>query len=870
MLSRRIIRLIPILLFTSIILVTLINVFISHSSEELSEEMESPSFPQLAFEQEFDKIKNPITGEVPGDAIYKAYQSLNYQGKISKSYIQAKNLYVKGWKPFNDYLSNLCITKMTYDPRNTKVYYFCTGEGWFNADAGRGAGVWKSTDGGDSWIQLPSTSTNAFHYCQDITVHPFTSHVYVSTRNGGLQRSVDGGNSWQQVLGSSSGSKSNRAADIELTKEGGVFVSMGIFEKDGIYYSETGDSGSFESRMVGFPTAVYRIELATAPSNDDVVYAVPTSSISADKHLIVGFYRSDDKGLTWEETENPGGERKLAKNQGWYDLIIEVDPNNEDIVVAGGLYIWRTQDGGDSWKKLTSGKRSNDDYVHVDQHEIVFHNSDTVYFGNDGGIWRSDNFTSDEPTIYNLNNTFNVTQFYAASIHPEAGNLKIIGGTQDNGSLMILDEGISDFKAISGADGSFCAINPNNGDIMYTTTQYRRMYRYTDGGTGIPDTITNGFITDDNVQFINPIEIDPVDPEIIYQASKRGLWRLKNASTASKEDWKKASYNWGDLTAIGVSQNVAHHVFLGRKSGGKIYRLDNAHISDENVRPVWINPDNDLPDAYCSNIFVNPKDANHLIVIFSNYGINNIWECKGALTDSASWQHHDGDLPDLPVRWALLHPEIEGACYIATELGVFYTLKLNGNSTVWEPMYSGIPLTRVDMLKMRPSDNTVVAATHGRGLYTGVLKDESMSVIWTERGPQNVGGRTRTIMIDPNVKSNKKIWAGSVSGGLFKINNIDSIYFYIPDDKEIFDLNVLSNPIGENGSWLHIELGSQELITIKLYDMHGRAVETIIENKSFIGAHDLKWMPSINHRPGIYFLSMQSGANSNMNKVMLY
>ncbi|MBT3932741.1 MAG: hypothetical protein HOF35_00660, partial [Bacteroidetes bacterium] len=168
MLSRRIIRLIPILLFTSIILVTLINVFISHSSEELSEEMESPSFPQLAFEQEFDKIKNPITGEVPGDAIYKAYQSLNYQGKISKSYIQAKNLYVKGWKPFNDYLSNLCITKMTYDPRNTKVFYFCTGEGWFNADAGRGAGVWKSTDGGDSWIQLPSTTTNAFHYCQDI------------------------------------------------------------------------------------------------------------------------------------------------------------------------------------------------------------------------------------------------------------------------------------------------------------------------------------------------------------------------------------------------------------------------------------------------------------------------------------------------------------------------------------------------------------------------------------------------------------------------------------------------------------------------------------------------------------------------------
>jgi photosystem II stability/assembly factor-like uncharacterized protein len=855
------------LLIFPILLLTIIGHL---NSGKTSEKQSFQSFPQTAFDQEIEKIRNPYTGQVPGNAVYLAYTYLQKTNKIRNKTTEFKKLYVKGWKAYDDFMANLCISKMTYDPNNTNVYYFCTGEGWFNADAGRGAGVWKSVNKGQSWFQLSSTNTSDFHYCQDIVVDPDNSYIYVSTRNAGLQRSKDGGLSWQQVLGANAGSRSNRAADIEIAADGDIFVSMGIFEKDGIYYSESGDSGSFEFRMNGFPSQVYRIELATAPTDANVVYAVPTSSISADKHLINGFYRSDDKGLNWIETENPGGERKLAKNQGWYDLIIEVDPNNANTVVAGGLHIWRSKDGGESWQQLTSGNRNNENYVHVDQHEIVFLNSDTVYFGNDGGIWRSDNFQDDIPTIYNLNNTYNVTQFYATAIHPDAGNNKIIGGTQDNGSLMVLEDGISDFKTISGSDGSFCAINPKDGDILYTTTQYRRMYRYTDGGTGIPDTITNDYLENDHVQFINPIEIDPVDPEIMYMASKRGLWRLKNASTASKADWEKASYNWGDLTALGVSKNVAHHVFLGRKTGGKIYRLDNAHMSDENTRPAWLNEDFELPDAYCSNIYVDPKDANHLIVIFSNYGIKNIWECQYALTDSAKWKNHDGDLPDIPVRWALLHPNKSGACYIATELGVFYTEKLDGNSTIWMPMTQNMPLTRVDMLRMRSSDLSVVAATHGRGLFTGKIPSNSMDFSWTERGPQNVGGRTRTIMIDPNNSYHKKIWAGSVSGGLFSIADVDSIDFYIPDDKNIFSIQVNGNPTNGRGAIIEIELGQLEQIDIALYNLQGQLMEYVIEDKSYVGNHQLAWQADQDYKSGIYILRMATAQKQATSKMFFH
>jgi photosystem II stability/assembly factor-like uncharacterized protein len=823
--------------------------------------------PVGRFEHEQLKTADPETGMIPLGGTWKAFKELEKQGKFKRNSFLPKKVYPNSWQPINDYFANLAVTKMAYDPNNTRVFYFVTGEGWRNADATRGAGVWKSEDGGKSWNQLVSTDNDTFYYCQDIKIHPQTSDVYVATFSG-LMRSEDGGLSWQKVLGAGIGSSSNRCADIEITEDGGMFATFGIQTTDGIYYSDNGDEGSWVKRMNGLPKSGFdRIELATAPSDADVAYCIPNGTYSAGRK-IRGIFKTANKGLSWFEVNNPGGEYDLARQQGWYNLILAVHPQNENWVIAGGLHLYQSRNGGVDWEQLSQGDRKKNKYVHVDQHEIVFADDKTVYFGNDGGIWRTDDISALKPEIYPVNTNYITTQYYSTDIHPVAGNPRIIGGTQDNGSNMAIASGLDNHDRLSGSDGSFCAINHENGDIMYTTTQYANVYRFIDGGKTGYDKITNPALNNNNTMFINPIEMDPNNPEIIYQASSVGLWRLENASTADKEEWEQACRQWGTISAIGIAKDKPNLVFIGRSNGYAVYKIDNALESNASTIPKVMQFQVSLPSGFLSNIYVNPKDANHALITLSNYGINNVWESTDMLSDNPTIHPCDGDLPDMPVHWSFIHPENDKVVYIGTELGVFYTENIDSNNTVWLPASNGLPNLRVHMLRYREADRTLVAATHGRGLYTTKLPEKGFELVWEERGPRNVGGRTRAIMPDPNDPEKKKLWAGSVSGGLWLINNIDSVdYSYIQENN--LSLESLLNPIGQKGSLLKYSIPESGRTTLSIYNINGQLIETILDKDLDAGEYTLNWMPEKISRPGIYILNLQNGGEQKAIKVMI-
>jgi photosystem II stability/assembly factor-like uncharacterized protein len=791
----------------------------------------SPDFMEF----ETLKTKNPITGAVKAGDLVKAYfNHLEKFGKTGNIKLNKNETFPHSWRPVDDYMATLSITRMVYDPKDTKTFYFCTGEGWFNADAARGMGVWKSSDAGVTWSVLPATLNDTFYYCQDMLVHPITGDLYVSTRDGGLQRSQDKGATWKKVLGLGKGAIYNTAADLEITADNEIFVSIGIFNTDGIYFSASGDAGTWEKRMTGLPSAVHRIEMATAPSDANIAYCIPTSS-GADRK-ITGVYRTADKGKNWVEVTSPGDNKELAKVQGWYDLIIKVDPTNSDVVAVGGLNIFRSQDAGQNWLQLAEGDtrvKTNLQYAHVDQHEIHFKNSDTVFFGNDGGIYQCNNFRDAVPVLFDVNKNYNVTQYYSAAMAPEANDQRVLGGTQDNGTYMSTHQGISDFEKLSWADGGFCAVSHKKGNVIFTTTQERRIYRFR--GERI-DTITNPKVKDANTLFINPLEMDATDPEIIYQASNQGLWRLKNASFADSNGWELASRPFGQISAIASSKNNLNTVIIGRTNGGKVFKIENAHITDNGYFPINMDINNELPtDVYTSCVEVSQKDANHMIVVFSNYGINSIYETRNALSDTVEWTSVEGDLEDMPIRWALIHPDNENVCYIATELGVLYTEKLEGANTKWKPAGNNLPNLRIDMLRYRASDKTFLIATHGRGIFTAKNIAGSYEFNYTERGPRNVGGRTRTIMVDPNDPSGKKVWAGSVSGGLWVTNNIDSAaYSYLPA-AEKFSARIFPNPSVNGISRLEIELPRNQEVKVNLYDTKGALVLKLYDGeiKSF-------------------------------------
>jgi photosystem II stability/assembly factor-like uncharacterized protein len=824
---------------------------VSCESKKSNDSSTSPDY----INQTWEMTRDPLTNKPEGQRLWSYL--LSQRNTMGRSSLDKARIYNSSWSPVDDFFANLAIQRIVFDPSDTKVFYFCTGEGWNNADASRGAGVWKSTDGGDTWLQLPSTLNDSFYYCHDMLVHPVTRDVYVCTRYNGLLRSQDGGDSWTQVLGAANGSIQNSTTDIDITVDNELVVCIGNFNTDGIYFSENGNAGEWEKRITGMPTEIRRIVISTAPSNADFMYAIPLSSITADSNRIHGVYKSTDKGLNWTKTELPGGDRDLSRVQGWFDLIVKVDPNDENVVLVGGLNVFRTRDGGENWQQLFEGRRRRKttlQYVHVDQHEILFKDSDTVLFGNDGGIYRSNNMQADTPLLYIMNDNYNVTQFYSCAAEGQKGATRIIGGTQDNGSIGSTSGGISSFEQLSWADGSYCNINQSDPDVYFTTTQYQRIYRFRNG---LIDTISNPALNSRNTRFINPIEMDPNNSELLYQLSSIGLWRMDNASFDSKDDWTMASRSFGAFTSIGISTSPANVAFIGRISGGRVYRIENCNQTDQDYFPINCDPKNQLPvGGYANCVVVDPKDANHVLVIYSNYGVESIWESSNALSESPDWESQEGNLPDIPIYWGVLNPDNSKVCYLGTQAGVMMTTQLDSANTNWTLVTDGLANLKVNMLRLRKSDKTLIAATHGRGIFSGKIKDD-YTVEWEERGPMNVGGRTRTLMFDPNDATGKRLWAGSVSGGLWSVGNYDSVATYYEEVIADFKVRVGPNPLFRKNLGIFILTNQSRNVLVELFDVNGKLVEKEEYNVEY-GEHKLEF--DMNRaRSGIYFLRVKSG-----------
>ncbi len=820
-------------------------------------------FPKEALEQQYLMTVDPNTGNIPLMGTWKALK-LYAPSTITSPVYKTNAQFPNGWKPINEFFANLAITKIVYDPNNTNHFYFCTGEGWYGGGMVQGAGVWKSTDAGQSWEQLVSTDTSIFNYCQDMLVHPANNYIYVATRAAGIQRSTDGGATWETVLSNGIGSSSTRAADIEITNDGNILVSMGIFDNDGIYLSTTGDLGSWTKLENGIPaTGKGRIEIATSPSNKNVAYAF-IATLSGDS--LLGTYKTVDKGSTWTEINTPGTKTTFARKQSWYDLIAKVDPNDENVVAAGAFNLYKTKDGGNNWQQLTRNIPDTVDVqaVHVDHHEIIFKSSDTLYLGNDGGIFRCDNFTDSIPYFYDRNKTYNVTQFYAVAFPSDAENHILIGGTQDNNTLGTQENEIGKYSSLQFGDGAFCAVNPINSDIMYISRQLAEMFRLTKGfDPAGKDSMYNSYLTPNNVLFVNPMELDPNNPELLYMASNQGLWRLADASNVDSPiiAWEQASRTVGTISAIGIATNTPNTIFLGTTGGG-IFRLEDAHESDNGSSPKNIRNGN-MPSGYVSNLHVDPENSDHVIAIYSNYGIASVWETYEAFSeDNPEWVNHEGDLPNIPIYWAFNHPINKEVCYVATELGVFYTEKLDGENTKWQIMNNGMANVKTVMLKYRPSDNMLVVATYGRGLFETIVDPAGINnnLTWTERGPNNIGGRTRSILIDPNDPTGKTIWSSSVSGGLWKTSNIDSVDFEIEEFITFNNpLTIFPNPASKfNTPNILYEVPKDgQQVVLQVINLYGAIVQLLDSGTKDKGQYSTTWHVSEQLQDGFYFIVLR-------------
>jgi photosystem II stability/assembly factor-like uncharacterized protein len=610
---------------------------------------------------------------------------------------------------------------MVMSPGDPNVIYAGTGEGVFLVnhikDLTRGAGVFKTTDGGTTWTQLPSTATADWYHVGRLAIHPTNNQLLLAATGSGIWRSVDGGNTWTNQ-------DPTPMLDIDFNPgDGSKCIASGSFGS-GVRYST--DGGLTWNPATGIPLPG-RIEIAYARSNPAIVYAGVDNRGGE-------VYVSTDGGQTFtlrntgQDFFTSGG----GSGQGWYDNALWVDPTNSNTVIVGGIDLWRSTNGGVTFTKISRWE-SAPNSAHADQHVIVessqFNGATnrTVFFGNDGGLYRAID-------VYNvsqfdgwteLNNNLGITQFYSGAGNPVTG--RIIGGTQDNGTLRYTGN-TETWNTPFGGDGGWSAADPIDQNYLYGEYIYLNVHRSSNGGVSseyisgqfwngsewawkdvpyqIPDAVNR------NALFIAPFVIDPNNSDRIL-AGGASLWRTNDAKTlntnAAGPSWQSiGNPSFSLISAIAIAKGNSDLVWIGYQNGD-VYFTTNGTAPF----PAWTRVDLNfpiLPKRYCTRITIDPANPSRVYVTFGGFSPDNVWRTDN---NGDSWTNITANLPSAPVRSLAIWGRNPNNLYVGTEVGVFASA--NGGQS-WSASNDGPTNCSVDELFWM--NDTLVAATHGRGMFS--------------------------------------------------------------------------------------------------------------------------------------------------------
>ena len=619
------------------------------------------------------------------------------------------------WQPVNDLMSNLAISSIAYDPSNTQVFYMGTGLGFNAGDSPRGEGIWKSTDGGVNWDQLGSTGNENFHYVLKIAVTNLGT--VLATTSEGIFRSTNNGTSWIRLI-------EGHFSDIEISSDNSIYVSKGIFS-NGSMFKSMDDGVSWNDITPSDSKGGQRIEIASAPSDPDVVYAIASTQPSTTND-VAWFRKSEDAGETWTDIEIPLlldfnctlSSAHFTRQQAWLDLILAVSPDNPDIIIAGGIDLHKSINGGSDWTPISywlDGFCPEYDNVHADQHEIKFRpgHSDEAIFGNDGGVFYSPDVgdfgdPSFEPRVKGLV----TTQFYSVAMREEFNSNFYLGGTQDNGTILFNTPGMNNGTQFSGGDGINTFIDKDNPDVIISSTAYNQIWLSQDGGLNL-----NFIINDpDRGMFVNAAEYDQ-NAKILYTAGNNNeLVRVSDITTTlSSPAFVSVKLGGRQISSIKASPYTKHRLFVGVEAflnESHIFMIDSAHLAVPIVKDISGTFGGAI-GSFVSSIDIGETD-DQIMLTFSNYGVHSVFETSNG---GVNWINKEGNLPDIPVRWSIYNPNNRKQVLLATELGVWSTNNF-GTTPNWAPTNNGLANVRTTMIRYRAVDQQIAVASYGRGIFT--------------------------------------------------------------------------------------------------------------------------------------------------------
>ncbi len=638
---------------------------------------------------------------------------------------------------FDDYVQSIgVVTLDPKDPDNT--IWVGTGETWTRNSVSIGNGLYKSTDGGSTWKEIPGFEDS--ERIASIVINPTnTNEIYVGVLGAlwsdsevrGVYKSTDGGKSWNKILYIN---PSTGAGDVIMDQNNPsiLYVSMWEFRRSGWGFNSGGvNSGIYKSVDAGktwnkihkgFPSgSLGRIGLALAPSDSTILYAV----LETEDKTKNGLWKSINAGASWEHLNNDFG----LVVRPFYFSRITVDPRNPDVVVKGGLSGSISRDGGKTFKDLGN--------MHSDIHDVTFHikDSDVMFSGTDGGFYRSWN----GGTTFEITENLPLSQFYHISVDNEKP-YNVYGGLQDNGSWYgpsSSSGGIEarDWNSVGYGDGFRVLKHPTK-NIIYSEMQgAANVWRYDvdKNKTKTIQPLAEAGKPKLRFNWNAPMAISNHNPDRFYMGSQ-----FLHKSDDMGDSWTIIS---PDLTTNDKSkQNQEESGGLSMDNSGAenhttIFTIAESPL-DENI--LWVGTDDGNVQVTTNGGKSWTNVTPNLVGIPANTWVYHIEaSVHGKGTAYAVFDGHtSGDFKPYALKttdygktWTnIISEDIEKKAFVrniqedyenedllflGTEFGLYVTIDGGIN---WSKFTNNMPAVAVHFIDLQKETNDIVMGTHGRGV----------------------------------------------------------------------------------------------------------------------------------------------------------
>jgi hypothetical protein len=578
-----------------------------------------------------------------------------------------------GWTPLTDELPQIGVSGIAIDYSNSNVIYIATGD----KDAGNSfsVGVYKSTDGGQTWNPTGTMGSSNPSRAGDILIHPLNNQILWCATNSGIFRSTNAGASWTNV-------QAGNFSQGNIRLKPGDPSTVYAVSRDK-FYKSTDTGNTFTHIASNLPATSGRLVMDVTPANPEFIYIL-SAKTSADNFGFQGIYRSTDSGANF--TAQNTTTNVLESTQAWFDLAIGVSSTNANEIYTGCLNVWKSTNGGVAMSRINSwSSPTAPSYTHADIHYLGFHGN-KLFCGSDGGIYVSEN---NGTNFTDLTEGVQIGQFYKIAVSRQSAS-KMMGGLQDNGGYAYSD---NQWKNYYGADGMDTAIDPINSNKYYGFIQF---------GLNLYISNNAGNSRSSNINSPGGIEGNWVTPLVANNAGElfSGFNNLYKLSSNSWVQQNTTPIGSGNLELISIDPSNNDIMYVANGTG--LYKSTDLGVTFTNVYNA---PSN------ITSIEIHSTDSNLVYLTTQGSSGQTLKSIDGGIT----FTNFSTGLPNIGKN-VIIHQgrNSNNPLYLGTSLGVYYR---DDSMTSWQPFDVNLPNVSVTDLEINLEDGKLIAATYGRGVW---------------------------------------------------------------------------------------------------------------------------------------------------------